>query len=89
MEIIARVIGAAFNIYYFLIIAEVLLSWFPHNRANPIFRFVHEMTEPFLGIFRRLFRVGARMPIDFSPIIALIALSLLESLIFYILRFFI
>ncbi|MDD4572041.1 MAG: YggT family protein [Clostridia bacterium] len=88
MELIARIVAAAFNIYYFLIIAEVLLSWFPHNRNNPVFRFVHEMTEPFLGIFRRMFRIGPRIPLDFSPIIALIALSLLESFIFYIIRLF-
>ena len=83
LELVIRLINLAFDIYYFLIIAEVILSWIPHNRYNPVFRFIHEMTEPFLGLFSRMFRIKS-LPIDFSPIIALIVLSLIQALLFKI-----
>lgn len=78
-------INYAFDIYYILIIANCLLSWFPNvNRANPLIRFVHETTDPFLNLFRRILPMG-RLPIDFSPIIAIFALFLIQRIVFALL----
>lgn len=75
----------AFEVFYWLIIIRVLLSWIPHDPFKPIFRFVYEITEPVLAPFRKL--MGRRMMIDFSPLIALLALQLLEMLVINILRY--
>lgn len=75
----------AFEVYNWLIIIRVFLSWVPHNPANPIFRFLYEITEPVLAPFRRImgrYSVG----IDFSPVIALIVLQIIESFIISLLR---
>ena len=75
----------AFEVYYFLILANVLLSWFPIARGNAITTFIYEMTEPFLRIFRRILPPSPRFPVDFSPVLAIFALYVLESLVFRLL----
>ncbi|MPN35970.1 hypothetical protein SDC9_183475 [bioreactor metagenome] len=81
MLFLIRLVNMLFQIYFYLIIANVLLSWFPHNRSNAIFRFIHEMTEPFLNLFRRLLPFTRLSSIDFSPIVALLALELVYHLV--------
>lgn len=86
MTVLVLAIKYAFEVYYILIIANCILSWFPNvNRANPLIRFIHETTEPFLNLFRRILPVSPRIPIDFSPIIAIFALYLIQSVVFKIL----
>lgn len=76
----------AFGIYYILIIANWLLSLLPNiNRSNPLVRFIYETTEPFLCLFRRILPMSPRFPIDFSPIVAILVLRLIQSLVFKIL----
>ncbi len=75
----------AFEVYNWLIIVRVFLSWIPHDPYRPVFRFIYEITEPVLAPFRRL--MGGRMMIDFSPIIAIIVLQFVERLIIDILRY--
>lgn len=79
-----QIVRAAFEVMTWLIIARVLLSWFRPNPYNPLIKFVYEITEPILLPFRRIIpTLGA---IDFSPIVALIALRILESFIISLLR---
>lgn len=72
-------VNMAFEVYNWLIIIRVFLSWIPHDPYKPVFRFLYEVTEPFLAIFRKL--MGTRMAIDFSPILAIIVLQFLQSII--------
>lgn len=79
----------AFDIYYILIIANCLLSWFPNvNRSNPLIRFIYETTEPFLGLFRRILPMSRSLPIDFSPIVAIFALFLIQKIVYMVLAMF-
>jgi len=48
---------------------------------NPVTRFIYEVTEPVLGLFRRLLPPRPSFPIDFSPILAFIVLQLLENIV--------
>ena len=69
--------------YWVLIIIRIVLSWVRHNPYQPIFRFIYEITEPYLRIFRRIIpNIGM---IDISPIVALIALRFIEYLVFRLL----
>ncbi|MBI2464343.1 YggT family protein [Candidatus Peregrinibacteria bacterium] len=76
-------ISILFQLLNLLIIARVLLSWFRAPGASgPIVRFIIETTEPILGTVRKIMpRTGV---IDFSPIIALIGLQILERLLVFI-----
>lgn len=75
----------AFELYYLLILANILLSWFPMVRGNAITAFIYEMTEPYLRVFRRMLPPSPRMPIDFSPLIAIFVLYMLESFVMRVL----
>lgn len=81
LNFVVNFIHVAFRIYYLLLMANILLSWFP-MRGNAITTFIYEMTEPYLRIFRRILPPSPRMPIDFSPILAIFVLYFLETLVF-------
>ncbi|AAX17904.1 YggT family protein [Borrelia turicatae] len=72
------------NIYRILILIRIFLSWLVSSGINTsaFFRFIYNSTEPFLSIFRRIrfFRFGIY---DFSPIAALITLSIVERMLSY------
>ena len=74
------VIRVAFEILDVLILARVLLSCITNDYSNPIVRFVYEITEPILAPIRRIMPRTA-LPIDFSPIIAILLLNLIEKLL--------
>lgn len=76
----------AFEVYYFLLLANILLSWFRPVRGNVITNFIYEMTEPFLRLFRQLLP-PLRIGLDLSPILAIFALYVLESLIYRLMAF--
>jgi YggT family protein len=84
---IADFVNALFNVYQLCIIAWIVLSFVfalgvrvPYNRVfNAVLDFLRDVSEPLLRIFRRLgLRAGA---FDFSPIVALIVLRILQGVI--------
>ncbi|KUO52466.1 MAG: hypothetical protein APF76_05380 [Desulfitibacter sp. BRH_c19] len=76
----------AFRVLYFLVIARVILSWIPiGNPNNTLMNFIYEITEPVLAPIRRLIPRGS-LPIDFSPIIALLLIRMIEGFVIQLLR---
>lgn len=71
-------VRTAFEVLNWLIIARVLLSWIRHDPYHPVIRFIYEITEPVLKPFRRLIPPRPGMPIDWSPIIAILVLQFIE-----------
>jgi YggT family protein len=73
------------TVYGFAIILYILTSWvqLPYS-LRPVQRFLDDACEPYLRFWRRLlpFAVG---PIDFSPIVALVALGLIARVLIAIL----
>lgn len=74
-------VNALFYTYYLLIIVRVVFSWIgiPSGTFLHIYRFVYDVTEPYLGIFRRF--IPAVGPIDFSPFIGLLVLSIIQGFV--------
>ncbi len=74
------IIGAAINIYSFILLARVLMSWIPMftNRpldpSNILVKFLLDVTEPLLAPMRRFLTIGM---MDLSPLAALILLQVL------------
>ncbi|MDO8736469.1 MAG: YggT family protein, partial [Thermoleophilia bacterium] len=65
---LAQFVNALFWIYYVLIFVRVIFSWIglpSHGPFYEIFRFVYNVTEPYLGIFRRF--IPSTGGIDFIP----------------------
>uniref|UniRef100_A0A7C2I0G3 YggT family protein n=1 Tax=Ammonifex degensii TaxID=42838 RepID=A0A7C2I0G3_9THEO len=77
--LLVRAVDIAFQVYSWLIIIRVVLSWIRHNPYHPAIRFIYEVTEPYLRIFRRV--VPPVGMIDLSPIVAFFVLELLQVLV--------
>ncbi|WP_454192070.1 YggT family protein [Paenibacillus sp. Marseille-Q7038] len=73
MEIVVQAIGALVEIYYWLIIIYILMSWLPNARESKFGEIIGKVVEPYLAPFRRFIPPIFGM-IDISPIIAIIAL---------------
>lgn len=72
--------------YEVLIVAYCLFSWFPMRQGGFLYDValvLDSVVGPYLNLFRRI--IPAAGGIDFSPVIALLALSLGERLLVNIL----
>jgi YggT family protein len=76
-------------LYGLVILAYILTSWvrLPYSvTLNRIQRFLYDVCEPYLRLFRRLLpSTGA---LDLSPILAFLALGAIDRLVVWILEHF-
>ena len=84
---IADYVSTLITVYVVLIFIRILMSWFtriPYNRyLDMALRFVSEVTDPYLNLFRRfipMVRIGPGA-LDLSPIVAVLVLSILGNIV--------
>lgn len=77
---VLRFLGSAVSLYTFIIFIRVLITWIPSLAYSKFGRFLASITDPYLNIFRKIkfLRVGN---IDFSPILAIGALVIVNSVL--------
>lgn len=74
---VLRIVSWIFQIYDYLIIAFVLMSWLPNVRESFVGQLLGRLVEPYLRIFRKIIPpIGGVL--DVSPIVALIALFFIQ-----------
>jgi len=73
---VATVLDYALTFYTWIIIARALISWVNPDPWNPIVQFLDRVTEPVLSPIRR--RLGWRMGVDLSPLVAIVAITFLQ-----------
>lgn len=78
MNEISSIINILFQIYYYMILIYILMSWLPNLRENFIGELLGKLVEPYLSPFRR-FIPPLFGTIDISPIIAIIVLRFAVS----------
>ena len=84
---IADYVSALFIVYLILIFARILMSWIPRMPYNPWLRavvdFVHETTDPYLNLFRRVIPPvgGGSFALDLSPILAIFVLLIAQTVV--------
>jgi YggT family protein len=73
------------GVYVLAILAYIITSWvqLPYS-LRPVQRFLYDVCDPYLRLWRRLLPFSAG-PIDFSPMIAVVALIVLEQIVIAIL----
>ena len=77
---VANFVTVFISVYILLILAYIITSWIrlPYSPwLNRIQRFLYDVCEPYLRIFRRF--VPAIGPLDLSPMIAVIVLLVVRS----------
>lgn len=78
--IIAQLLIFALQIYSYVILARVLLSWIPNiDRNNPLVQMLYDLTEPVLKPFRDM--MPANSGIDFSPIMVYLVIIVLTQVL--------
>lgn len=80
MNLLTTTLTTFLQIYFLLLIARILLSWFPNiNWFDPPFSIVSQLTDPYLNLFRSVIPpIGG---LDFSPILAIMVLQVLQSIL--------
>ena len=79
---IGQVIRALLNFYEMLIVVWCILSWFPVREGSlvgDVAVVVNRLVAPYMNLFRRF--VPPLGGIDFSQIIAIFALSIIENVV--------
>lgn len=69
-----------FDILTWLIIARAILSWFPQIRTNKLYQALIDLTETFIAPVRKILPANNTM-IDFSPLITIFIIQLLENIL--------
>lgn len=83
MEAFAAIFQIFLQLYSFIILARVLMSWVNLDPYSPLARALYDLTEPVLAPVRNLLPTAGGL--DFSPIIVLILLQLFGEIIFMML----
>jgi YggT family protein len=73
------IISILVNIYSFVILARVLMSWLNVNPYSPVAQVIYNLTEPVLAPVRNLLPPAGGL--DFSPIIVLVVLQILGTML--------
>ena len=74
-----ELVGLIFQTLWWVILGRVLISWFDPAGSYRISRIIYDMSEPILAPARRILpTVGG---VDWSPLVTMIVLNLLENLI--------
>jgi YggT family protein len=85
IQYFATFISILFDLMFFAILARILMSWMPGGGSSNIRSFLHDITEPILGPFRKFIpRIGM---MDISPIAAIFALEFVRYLVMELLKY--
>ncbi|MCS6959150.1 MAG: YggT family protein [Pseudanabaenaceae cyanobacterium SKYGB_i_bin29] len=78
MDVVINSLLSAISIYSLLLIVRVLLTWFPQiDWYSQPFRFLREISDPYLDLFRSLIPpIGGW---DLSPMLAIFVLQLISG----------
>lgn len=77
MYIIGTALRYLFDILSWAIVIKALMSWFP-NGGGQLYNMLASITEPIEAPIRNVMSRYINGPIDFSPIVAILLLSVLE-----------
>jgi YggT family protein len=74
---IAYILDMLLNIYFWIILIRVVLSWIQPNPYNPLVRTIHKLVDPVIYRISRIIPTRIGM-IDFAPFILMIVIVFLQ-----------
>lgn len=69
-------IGLLVNIYFFAILAMIILSWVAAGSRHPAIYLLYQLTEPVMAPFRKA--LPAMGGLDFSPILVFVLINVIQ-----------
>lgn len=76
---VSYAIGTIINIYIWLVIIRVLISWLPIDSRNEFVKQLYNITDPYLDLFKRI--IPPFGMVDISPILAIMVLEAAKRVI--------
>lgn len=77
----AKVLHLILNLYSFIVLGAVIISWVRPDPYNPIVNFLTQTTEPVFRIIRqKMPRALLTTGIDFTPILVFIAIMIVDTI---------
>ncbi len=70
------VVGLLVNIYFFALLAMIILSWVAAGSRHPAIYLLYQITEPVMAPFRKM--LPAMGGLDFSPILVFILINVIQ-----------
>jgi YggT family protein len=84
MPTVIWIVSLLFQVYEFLVLIRVLLTWVNINPFHPAIQLLNQVTDPILKPIRRFVPpVGGTL--DLSPVVALILLEITQRVVVSIL----
>ncbi|MBF0708369.1 MULTISPECIES: YggT family protein [Bacillales] len=83
---IVSILLSAVQIYTWILIIYIFMSWIPNARESSIGRMIASIAEPYLAPFRKIIPPIGGM-LDISPIVAIFALQFVQYGIIAVFRF--
>lgn len=79
----ANILVFFIDLYSFIILVSAILSWFDVDRTNIVVKTINDLADIILNPIRRLIfeKLNWNLPIDISPLIAIILLQVLSAII--------
>ncbi len=74
--------GLLVNIYFFAILASIIISWVAPGSYNPLILLLHQLTEPVMAPFRKI--IPPMGGLDLSPIFVFLAINVLQIVLGHI-----
>lgn len=78
---VAKVLDTVLSLYFWIIIAAALLSWVRPDPYSPLMRTLRALTEPVLYRIRKVLPFTFVNGLDFSPVVALIIIQLVQMIV--------
>ena len=79
MRVVMDFLTSLLGLYSLLIIARIILTWFPGTQYSKPAQVLARITDPYLDWWRRHFPLRAGV-LDLSPLVAMAALSVAQTL---------
>ncbi len=80
------VVSLLVQIYVFLLLLRILLEWLRVSYARSLMRFLWDATEPVLAPIRK--RLPTMMGLDFTPVIAVLLLAVVQMILIALIQAF-
>lgn len=84
MNLVVGLLLMALNIYQYIVLARVIITWLPIDRNNAIVNLLFNVTEPVLAPIRNIiekYSAGRNMMFDFSPIVVFLLIGIIRSIL--------
>ncbi len=83
-DFLLNTVNLLFTALTFVIIARVILSWLPQYQGSTLGRMIYDISEPILRPIHNIVPAAGMM--DFSPMIAIILLWVIQTILVTIIQ---